>query len=160
VKRSSVAHLNCSIAQSLDIVGEWWTPLVLRNILMGQRRFEAIQADLGIARNILSDRLTTLVHGGVLDRVKYQDSPERYEYRLTEMGLELFDVLMTLMAWGDKWLSPDGPPVVLVHQECGHETRPVLACEHCAGTLTAHTVKLRRGPGSPRPESLPAGAIH
>ena len=152
MKRSSVSHLNCSIAQSLDIVGEWWTLLVLRNILMGQRRFEAIQADLGIARNILSDRLSTLVDNGVLERVKYQDSPPRYEYRLTEMGSELFDVLMTLMAWGDKWLSPDGPPLLLVHEECGETTRPVLTCEHCGEPLTARTVKLRRGPGSRRPE--------
>ena len=152
MKRSSVSHLNCSIAQSLDIVGEWWTLLVLRNILMGQRRFEAIQADLGIARNILSDRLSTLVDNGVLERVKYQDSPPRYEYRLTEMGSELFDVLMTLMAWGDKWLSPDGPPLLLVHEECGETTRPVLTCEHCGEPLTVRTVKLRRGPGSRRPE--------
>ena len=152
MKRSSVSHLNCSIAQSLDVVGEWWTLLVLRNILMGQRRFEAIQADLGIARNILSDRLSTLVDNGVLDRVKYQDSPPRYEYRLTEMGFELFDVLMTLMAWGDKWLSPDGPPLLLVHEECGATTRPVLTCEHCGEPLTVRTVKLRRGPGSRRPE--------
>jgi DNA-binding HxlR family transcriptional regulator len=148
VKRSSVAHLNCSIAQALDVVGEWWTLLVLRNVLMGQRRFEAIQADLGIARNILSDRLSTLVSHGVLDRVRYQDSPPRYEYHLTEMGAELFDVLITLMGWGDKWLSPAGPPVLLVHEECGNVTRPVLVCEHCAGSLSPSTVKLARGPGA------------
>src|SRR4029079_16151899 len=89
---------------------EWWTPLVLRNIMMGQRRFDQIQADLGIARNILSDRLSTLVAAGVLTREQYHDAPVRYEYRLTEMGSDLFGSLMALMAWGDRWLRPGGPP--------------------------------------------------
>ncbi len=156
MKRSSVAHLNCSIAQSLEIIGEWWTPLVLRNIMMGQCRFEAIQADLGIARNILSDRLNTLVEHGILTREKYQDGPERFEYHLTEMGADLFGVLMSLMAWGDRWLSPDGPPLLLQHKDCGEFTRAVVTCEHCHGELTRANVRMKAGPGYVRPveESL------
>jgi DNA-binding HxlR family transcriptional regulator len=158
VKRSSVAHFNCSIAQTLEIVGEWWTPLVLRNIMMGQRRFEQIQADLGIARNILSDRLSTLVDAGVLTREQYQDAPVRYEYRLTEMGSDLFGSLMALMAWGDRWLSPDGPPVEVLHKDCGEVTRPVVACEHCHGELTRRNVRVRPGAGwrPPTGVTLPA----
>ena len=95
--------MNCSVARSLDIVGEWWTLLIVRNIMFGQRRFEAIQADLGIARNILSDRLNTLVAHEVVERVKYQEHPERYEYHLTEKGRDLYPVVAALMAWGDKW---------------------------------------------------------
>src|SRR5499426_1804979 len=92
VKRSSVGHFNCSIARALDVVGEWWTLLILRDVFLGLRRFEAIQADLGIARNVLSDRLTTLVDHGVLVRRRYQEHPERHEYVLTEMGRDLVPV--------------------------------------------------------------------
>ena len=89
MKRSSVAGLPCSIAQTLEIVGDWWTLLIVRNISFGQRRFEVIQADLGIARNILSDRLSMLVEHGVLEKTKYQDNPERFEYRATAKGKDL-----------------------------------------------------------------------
>ena len=107
--------MNCSVARTLDIVGEWWTLLIVRNIMLGQRRFEAIQADLGIARNILSDRLNTLVAHDVVAKVKYHEHPERYEYHLTEKGADLFPVIAALMAWGDKWSAPDGPPLVMRH---------------------------------------------
>jgi DNA-binding HxlR family transcriptional regulator len=150
MKRSSVAHLNCSIAQTLDVVGEWWSLLVLRNVFFGQRRFEAIQADLGIARNILSDRLTTLVDHGVLERVKYQDTPERFEYRLTDKGNELFPVLMALLNWGDKWMSPDGPPMLLIHKDCNHPTTPQMRCSHCGDEVHRHNVKAAAGPGLKR----------
>jgi DNA-binding HxlR family transcriptional regulator len=103
MKRTSVAHLSCSVAQTLDIVGEWWTLLVVRNLMFGQRRFEAIQSDLGIARNILSDRLGTLVEHGVVERIRYQEHPERFEYSLTEKGRDLFPVIAALMALA----SPD-----------------------------------------------------
>ena len=119
MKRSSVGHFNCSIARALDVVGEWWTLLIVRDVFLGIRRFEAIQADLGIARNVLSDRLSTLVERGVLEKRRYQDHPERHEYVLTEMGRDLAPVLTTLMQWGDEWLSPEGPPMVTLHRDCG-----------------------------------------
>jgi DNA-binding HxlR family transcriptional regulator len=146
MKRSSVSHLNCSVAQSLEIVGEWWTLLVLRNIMLGQRRFEAIQADLGIARNILSDRLGTLVEHDIVTRVKYQDAPERYEYRLTRRGRDLFPVIVALMNWGDEHAAPDGPPLLLSH-ECGSTATPVLVCSSCGAPISLDNVRATAGPG-------------
>jgi DNA-binding HxlR family transcriptional regulator len=147
VKRSSVGHFNCSIARSLDVVGEWWTLLVLRDIFMGVRRFEAIQADLGIARNVLSDRLSTLVDHGVLTKRRYQEHPERYEYVLTDMGSELAPVLAALMRWGDRWLSPDGPPMVGLHRECGQPVDWTGTCPHCGATIGPRDVRMVKGPG-------------
>ncbi len=149
MKRSSVAHLNCSVAQTLDVVGEWWTLLVVRNLMWGQHRFEAIQADLGIARNILSDRLVTLVAHDIVQRVKYQDHPERFEYHLTAKGRELFPVIAALMAWGDKWAAPMGAPVHLVHT-CGHTVTPTVVCDDCGQPLHLGDVRARSGPGRRR----------
>ena len=139
--------MQCSIAQTLEIVGEWWTLMVLRNISFGQRRFEAIQADLGIARNVLSDRLITLVEHGVLARVKYQDNPERFEYRPTAKGKDLLSVLMSLMAWGDKWAAPDGKPLLVTHKDCGQVTTPTVVCSHCGGSLEWGHTQVAAGPG-------------
>jgi DNA-binding HxlR family transcriptional regulator len=145
VKRTSVAHLNCSVAQTLEVVGEWWTLLVVRNLMFGQRRFEAIQGDLGIARNILSDRLGTLVEHGIVDRVKYQDHPERFEYRLTDKGRDLFPVIAALMAWGDKWAAPMGRPIELMH-ECGKVATATVVCDQCSEPLTLQNVRAKAGP--------------
>jgi DNA-binding HxlR family transcriptional regulator len=120
--------------------------LVVRNLMFGQRRFEAIQGDLGIARNILSDRLGTLVEHGIVDRVKYQDHPERFEYRLTDKGRDLFPVVAALMAWGDRWAAPLGKPIDLVHS-CGHVATPTVVCDHCGGALELRSVKALGGPG-------------
>ncbi len=147
MKRSSIAHFQCSIAQTLEIVGEWWTLLIIRNVSFGQRRFEAIQADLGIARNVLSDRLATLVEHDVLQRVQYQTNPDRFEYRLTAKGKDLMPVLMSLMAWGDKWAAPDGPPIILTHRDCGHETTPTTVCSHCGEPLEWGHTRAAAGPG-------------
>jgi len=147
VKRSSVAHLQCSIAQTLDIVGEWWSLLIIRNISFGQRRFEGIQADLGIARNVLSDRLITLVDHDVLEKVKHQDNPERCEYGLTAKGNDLLPVLFALMAWGDKWAAPDGKPLLVTHKDCGHVTTPTVCCSHCGGALESGRTRFTAGPG-------------
>jgi DNA-binding HxlR family transcriptional regulator len=151
VKRSSVSHFSCSIARSLDIVGEWWTPLILRDIFQGLRRFEEIQSDLGIARNILSDRLSTLVDRGVLERVLYQQGPDRYEYRLTEMGLDFYPVLVALINWGDRWLADEtGPPVPLVHRSCQKVIRPTMVCPECGEPLTARDLRPARRSASKR----------
>src|SRR5436305_452874 len=99
---------NCSIAKTLDVVGERWSFLILREAFLGVRRFDQMQADLGIARNILSDRLGKLVEGGILERRKYQDRPARFEYRLTEKGIDLYPIVVTIMTWGDKHLAPAG----------------------------------------------------
>lgn len=149
MKRTSVAHFNCSVAQTLEVVGEWWTLLIVRNVMFGQRRFEVIQADLGIARNILSDRLGTLLDHGVLEKVKYQDAPERFEYQLTEKGRDLFPVIAAMIAWGDKWEAPEGAPIRLLHS-CGEFADPIVTCDKCDEALTLGDVRAKAGPGLKR----------
>jgi len=138
--------MNCSVARTLDVVGEWWTLLVVRNIMLGQRRFEAIQADLGIARNILSDRLNTLVAHDLVARVKYHEHPERYEYRLTPKGADLFPVIVALAEWGDTWASPDGPPLEFRHT-CEGRGAPILVCSACGEPIDLGSVRMKAGPG-------------
>lgn len=139
--------MNCSIARAVEVVGEWWTPLVLREIFFGRRRFEEILRELGISRNILTDRLATLVEHGILDRVAYQETPVRHEYHLTEKGRDLFPVLVALQNWGDKWESPAGAPMVLYHRDCGEPAGPTLTCSACGDELHARNVRPRPGPG-------------
>src|ERR1700685_3641701 len=110
----------CSIAAALEVVGERWSLLIVRDVMFGLRRFDAMQADLGIARNVLHTRLTRLLDHGVLEKRPYQERPARYEYRLTEKGLDLWPTIVALMQWGDRHASPPGgPPVLLEHRGCG-----------------------------------------
>lgn len=133
---------DCSIAATLSVIGERWTLLILREAFMRVRRFEQMQRNLGIARNILADRLQTLVGEGILERRRYQDRPPRFEYRLTEKGLDLYPILVGVLRWGDKHLAGDsGPPLVLVHQGCGHVSEPVLACSHCGERIGARDMR-------------------
>ena len=142
--------MNCSVARTLETIGDRWTLLILRDAFYGVRRFEDFRADLGIARNVLTDRLQKLTARGVLEREQYGDRPPRYEYRLTEKGLDLLPVVLTMMKWGDRWeSSPDGPPVTLTHVACGHEVTPVVSCSHCGEELRrrdlrVHPVQIRR----------------
>jgi DNA-binding HxlR family transcriptional regulator len=133
----------CSIARAMEILGERWTFLILRESFYGVRRFSDIQRNLGIARNILSTRLQTLVGAGILERVLYQEEPERYEYRLSDAGKDLYPAIVTLMRWGDRHLC-DEPPVVLRHNPCGHEADPRLVCSHCRAELDPHEVTPER----------------
>ncbi len=155
MRRATFADMNCSIAQSLEVIGEWWTPLIIRDAMMGISRFEQFQNRLGIARNVLSQRLDALVERGVLEQVQYQDRPPRYEYLLTPQGRELWQVLMVLRQWGDKWLAPAGAPVEAVHTRCGHVTRAQLCCDDCGEPLRAKDIHLRHGPGAPDGGILP-----
>jgi DNA-binding HxlR family transcriptional regulator len=142
MKRTNFRGMKCSIAQTLDLIGEWWTPLILRDIFYGVRRFEGLLTHLGISRNILTDRLQTLVDNGVLERKLYQKSPERFEYWLTEKGIDLYPILISLMAWGDRWLpGAEGPPVELIHKECGKPASPEIVCAHCHKAITARNVR-------------------
>ena len=137
----------CSIAAAMDILGERWTFLILREAFYGVRRFSDMQRNLGIARNILSTRLQTLVNAGIFERRLYQEELERYEYRLTEAGRDLYPSIVTLMRWGDEHLAGElGPPVVLRHNLCGHEADPVLVCSHCREELHPHDVTPERSP--------------
>jgi DNA-binding HxlR family transcriptional regulator len=137
----------CSIAAAMDILGERWTFLILREAFYGVRRFSDMQRNLGIARNILSTRLQTLVNAGIFERRLYHEEPERYEYRLTEAGRDLYPSIVALMRWGDEHLAGElGPPVVLRHNLCGHEADPVLVCSHCREELRPHDVTPERSP--------------
>ena len=121
----------CSIARTLEIVGEKWALLAVREVFLGNRRFDEMVRRTGAPRDTLAARLRTLVGAGILERRKYSEHPARYEYRLTEAGLDLYPVIATLMRWGDKHLAdPDGPPLLLEHH-CGHPFVAQLTCEAC-----------------------------
>lgn len=138
----------CSIARTLEIVGERWTVLILRDIFLGLRRFSDLQEELGIARNVLSKRLDRLVAEGILQRVRYQERPERFEYRLTDKGRDLWPVVMALMEWGDRYDAPDGPPTLVEHRDCGGTVNARLRCERCGAEVTVREVTARPGPGA------------
>lgn len=139
---------NCSIAATLAVVGERWTLLVLREVLLGRRRFADIRAQLDVAPNILSDRLQTLVDQGLLERRRYGKHPEAFEYLPTQKGVDVNPVLVTLMQWGDKYEAPDGPPRVHFHLDCGHDADPELRCSHCGEKLSADQLRVCPGPGA------------
>ena len=145
---------NCSIARALELVGERWTMLVLREAFTGRRRFDEMAEDLGIARNVLTARLQRLVEEGVLTKVRYQERPERFEYRLPEKGLDLWPILISLLQFGDQHYAPAGPPVVLMHKDCGGTLDVHRTCERCGAKLTARDVRAHPGPGA----SVPAAA--
>jgi DNA-binding HxlR family transcriptional regulator len=151
---------NCSIARALELVGERWTILVLRDVFLGVRRFDAIQRDLGVARNVLAARLDRLVAEGVLQKVPYQERPTRHEYRLTEKGLDLWPVIVELLRWGDRYAAPPaGPPIVLRHRDCGGLIDEWRICENCGKPLGPRDVLAEPGPGATRKPSGPeAGA--
>jgi DNA-binding HxlR family transcriptional regulator len=140
----------CSIAAALEVVGERWSLLIVRDIFLGLRRFDEIQADLGIARNVLDTRLTKLLVQGVLEKHPYQERPRRWEYRLTEKGLDLWPTVVALMQWGDRYAAPAGPPVLLEHRGCGGMVDAHRICETCGARLSARDVRARRGPGASR----------
>jgi DNA-binding HxlR family transcriptional regulator len=151
MQRTDFHAMPCSIARTLAVVGEAWTPLILRDVVFGLTKFDEIQRDLGVATNVLTDRLGTLVSHGLLTREPYQDRPPRYRYELTEKGADLLPVLLALMRWGDKWSAePAGPPVTVVHRRCGQPTEPLMVCKTCKGPLHAGEVAARGGPGARR----------
>ncbi len=150
VRRKSFEDMNCSIARSLEVVGEWWTLLILRDCFLGVRRFDDFHERLGISRNILTDRLEHLVDHGVLERVPYQEHPVRYDYRLTDKGRDLWLVLTALRQWGDRWELDGRPPVVVDHVGHGHVAEAVATCAACGEELDVRAVRARPGPGATR----------
>ncbi len=148
----------CSIARALEVVGERWSLLVIRDAFLGVRRFDDFQRDLGIARNVLQSRLERLVEEGILERRLYQERPPRYEYTLTGKGIDLWPVIFGLMKWGDRYAYPDGPPVVLEHRGCGGAVDGHRICIKCGCPLEARDVRPRPGPGatSDAPDRHPA----
>jgi DNA-binding HxlR family transcriptional regulator len=147
VERKSFADMHCSVAQCLEVVGDWWTMLIVRDVFLGVRRFDQLQERLGISRNILNQRLTGLVDQGVLEKVRYSDHPPRSEYRLTAKGRDLWPVLNAMRQWGDKHAAADGPPLRIVHRACGHMTEAVLTCARCGERIGPRDVRAVSGPG-------------
>jgi DNA-binding HxlR family transcriptional regulator len=138
----------CSIARALEIVGERWSLLILRSVLLGSHRFDDLLADLGITRSVLTARLQRLVREGVLERVPYQQRPTRYEYRATAKGHELWPVIAHLLRWGDAYYpEPTGAPSLIVHNGCGGQPDDHLLCDRCGEPLTSLSVTFRPGPG-------------
>ena len=150
---------NCSVAKTLEIVGERWTVLILREIFFGRCRFDEMAQNLGIARNVLTQRLQRLQEEDVVTKVAYQQRPERFEYRLTEKGLDLWPVMVTLMQFGDRYYAPDGPPVVLTHRDCGGTLDEHRICMTCGEKLTAKDVRAHRGPGAASAEAPAAASV-
>ncbi|MFN3006208.1 winged helix-turn-helix transcriptional regulator [Mycolicibacterium wolinskyi] len=147
--KQSFGDISCSIARAVDVVGQRWTPLILRDLFAGLTRFEDIRRDLGIASNVLTARLDELESHGIVERRQYQTAPVRYEYLLTEKGRDLYPVIATLVAWGDKWLAgADGPPALLRHNTCGRITTAKTVCAECGEVLDADTTTATPGPGA------------
>jgi DNA-binding HxlR family transcriptional regulator len=150
---------NCSIAAALAIVGERWTLLVLRDVLFGRRRFSEIKRSLGVAPNILSDRLSQLVEHGLLERRPLDDHADAYEYVPTAKGRDVSPILSSLLRWGDEYAVPaGGPPRIQVHKTCGHDAHPRLHCSHCGELIGSGELESRPGPGA-SPKQLAEGVL-
>jgi DNA-binding HxlR family transcriptional regulator len=149
MQRTRFGEMTCSIARTLEIASEPWTPLILRDVFVGITRFDDLQRELGISRKVLAERLRRLVEHGVLERRPYSERPPRFDYRLTEKGWELCDVLLAITAWGDRWTAgEEGPPVLLRHRACGGVTRAEIRCACCGEPLHANAVDVQPGPGA------------
>ncbi|MDT7676009.1 MAG: hypothetical protein QOD82_3911 [Pseudonocardiales bacterium] len=149
MQRTRFGDLACSIARTLDVIGEPWSPLILRDIYVGINRFEQIQQELDISRKVLTERLKWLVEKEVLQRHAYSERPPRYEYRLTAKGLELCDLLLVMVRWGDRWTAGEaGPPVLYRHHACGQVSHVELRCSVCAEPMRATDVDVLPGPGA------------
>src|ERR1700730_17055960 len=148
MRRTRFDSWPCPIARTTDLVGDWWTPLVMREAFLGRRRFEDFQRALGVPRAVLTKRLDRLVEEGLLKKVPYEEHPPRYEYRLTEKGRAFWDVLAAMWRWGSDWLWAEGkrPPVMLVDPEMGAEIKPVVVAETTGTRLDVRRVRVARAP--------------
>jgi DNA-binding HxlR family transcriptional regulator len=147
MERKSFAGMDCSVAQCLEVIGEWWTMLIVRDAFLGVTRFDVFQERLGIARNVLQLRLERLVDAGVFERVAYSEHPPRYDYLLTPKGRDLWPVVNAMRQWGDQYAAPNGAPIQLVHRSCGHEAVGTIVCSECGGPMNARNVQAVAGEG-------------
>ena len=149
MKWEDLAAEPCSVARTVAVIGDRWTLLVLRDCFLGVRRFEAFQERLGISRTIIAERLKLLVDEGVLAKIPYQDRPVRHEYRLTEKGLALHPVIMSIVNWGDRFYAGEaGAPLLHRHKACGHDFHPVMTCSECGEAVGPRDVEPHPGPGA------------
>jgi DNA-binding HxlR family transcriptional regulator len=150
MKWDEIGEIRCSVARTLSVLGDRWTLLVVRDAFLGVRRFEDFQRDLGLTRHLLADRLRKLVEHGIFERVAYQEKPTRCEYRLTEKGIDLYPILLSIVRWGDNWMADaTGPPMLYVHRGCGEVTMPTLHCPDCGEPVGARDIIARPTPGAP-----------
>jgi len=149
MRQTSFASMQCSMARSLELIGDWWTPLIIRDVHLGIDRFDDLAEDLGISRNLLTARLNHLTEHGVVARHAYSEHPPRFRYALTDAGRALMPVLIALTAWGDQWATPDGgPPMTFRHRACGQVCTPVVSCSECGEPLGTGGVEALPGPGA------------
>ena len=153
MKWEDLANERCSVARTVAVIGDRWTLMILRDCFLGVRRFEDFQDRLGISRTITTERLKALVADGVLRRVAYQDRPPRFEYRLTEKGMDLYPVMMAVVNFGDRHYAGEaGPPLLHRHKRCGCDFEPLMICSECHEVVGAHDVETR--PGNPGAEQF------
>ena len=142
MKWDDIGQQPCSIARTLSVLGDRWTMLIIRNAFMGLRRFDDFQENLGVTRHVLSERLKRLVDNEILKKVQSAERADRFEYRLTEKGLQLYPILLSMTKWADQWMDEGlGAPVHYEHKVCGHQFKPLLVCSECKEPLQAHDVK-------------------
>ena len=143
--------MHCSVAQCLEVVGEWWSMLIVRDVFLGVTRFDEFQERLGISRNVLDQRLSRLVETGVLAKVPYSEHPPRFDYRLTDKGRDLWPVLTSMREWGDKYAAPAGPPMLMIHKGCGQASEAIMTCSSCGEPIGPRDVRAVAGPGAVEP---------
>jgi DNA-binding HxlR family transcriptional regulator len=148
MKWETLDEETCSLSRTVAVVGDRWTLLILRDCFLRVRRFEAFQSSLQITRHLLSERLKKLVRFGILRRVPYSEAPKRYEYILTEKGLDLYPIIMAMVHWGDTHMGDErGRPLLHEHKNCGKQFDPVMVCSECGEPLHARQVHVHPGPG-------------
>ena len=157
MQRTRFGDMPCSIARTLDVIGEPWSPMIVRNVYVGIVRFERLQQSLGISRKVLAERLRHLVQAGMLERRAYSERPPRHEYALTAKGLELCDLLLVMVRWGDRWTAGEaGAPVLYRHRGCGEISHVELHCSACDQPVSAADLDVLPGPGAdPTSQRLP-----
>jgi DNA-binding HxlR family transcriptional regulator len=146
VRQTSFRDFHCSLARALEVAGDWWSPLIVRDLVVGLHRFDELVEDLGISRNLLTDRLDALVEHGIVTTRPYDGHGRRVEYVLTDAGNELAAVLMALTAWGDRWETPPGGPPIRFHHH-GHRCTPAVMCSTCGEPVVVDEITFSPGPG-------------
>ncbi|GAB02273.1 helix-turn-helix transcriptional regulator [Acinetobacter venetianus] len=148
MKWEEIGDQPCSVARTLSVLGDRWTMLILRNAFMGVRRFDDFQRSLGLTRHVLSERLKRLVEHEILVKVPYVQRQERFEYQLTEKGLDLYPIILAMVQWADKWMDLGmGKPLEFTHKSCGKKINPKVVCSECNDQIHVQDVRVAAGPG-------------
>ena len=148
MKIADIGNQPCSVARTLSVIGDTWSMMIIRNAFLGIRRFDDFQKNLGVTRHVLTDRLNTLVQEEILYKSPYTETQKRFEYRLTQKGLDLYPILMSIIHWGDTYMDKGlGAPIDFTHKTCGHKFHPVMVCSECVAPLNPKEVKVEIGNG-------------